>query len=49
MYPLLRVVEIHDEIGIRVLTESEPIREERLFPGHEFSLSLSNLFPPIPE
>src|SRR5215469_7602108 len=49
IYPLLRVVEIHDALGTRVLTESEPIREQRLFPGHQFSLSLSNLFPPIPE
>lgn len=44
VYPLLRVVEIHDAIGIRVLTESEPIREERLFGNHTFSLSLSYLF-----
>lgn len=49
VYPLLRVVEIHDVIGIRVLTESEPVREERLFPGHEFYLSLSNLFSENPE
>ena len=49
VYPLLRVVEIHDAIGIRVLTESEPIREDHLFPGHEFYLSLSNLFSENPE
>jgi Uma2 family endonuclease len=39
VYPELRVVEIQDAVGIRVLTESEPIREERLFPGHTFHLS----------
>lgn len=44
VYPLLRVVEIHDAIGIRVLTESEPICEERLFGQQIFSLSLSYLF-----
>ncbi|HEY6250458.1 MAG TPA: Uma2 family endonuclease [Candidatus Angelobacter sp.] len=44
VYPLLRVVEIHDVAGIRVLTESEPIREERLFANHTFFFSLSNLF-----
>lgn len=44
VYPLLRVVEIHDAIGIRVLRESEPIREERLFGNHIFSFSLSYLF-----
>jgi Uma2 family endonuclease len=44
VYPLLRVIEIYDAIGIRVLTESEPIREERLFPGCQFNLSLTELF-----
>lgn len=48
VYPLLRVVEIHDAMGIRVLTESEPIREERLFPGCQFNLSLTELFPEDP-
>lgn len=49
VYPALRVIEIHDAIGIRVLTESEPIREERLFPGHQFYLSLTDLFSEDPQ
>lgn len=44
VYPELRLVEIHDAAGIRVLTESEPISEERLFPGRTFNLSLTALF-----
>jgi len=49
VYPILRVVEIHDAEGIRVLAESEPIHEERLFAKHRFSLSLSDLFSDDPE
>jgi Uma2 family endonuclease len=49
VYPELRIVEIHDAAGIRDLTESEPISEERLFPGHTFHLSLTALFDDDPE
>jgi Uma2 family endonuclease len=49
VYPELRIVEIHDAVGIRDLTESEPISEERLFPGHTFHLSLTALFDDDPE
>ena len=49
VYPALRLVEIHDAAGIRDLTESEPISEERLFPGLKFSLSLTALFDDDPE
>ena len=49
VYPELRLVEIHDAAGIRVLTESEPINEERLFPSLKFTLSLTALFDDDPE
>ena len=49
VYPALRLVEIHDAAGIRDLTESEPISEERLFPGLKFFLSLTALFDDNPE
>ncbi len=49
VYPELRLVEIHDAAGIRDLTESEPISEERLFPGRKFNLSLTALFDDDPE
>ncbi len=49
VYPALRLVEVHDSAGIRVLTEPEPIREERLFAGHKFSLPLNDLFSDNPE
>lgn len=49
VYPELRIVEIHDAVGIRELTESEPISEERLFPGCTFHLSLTALFDDNPK
>jgi len=49
VYPDLRLVQIHDGSGIRDLTESTPIEEERLFPGLKFHLSLSALFDDSPE
>jgi Uma2 family endonuclease len=49
VYPELRVVEIHDAAGIHDLTESQPISEERLLPGHTFHLSLTTLFDDDPE
>jgi Uma2 family endonuclease len=49
VYPDLRLVQIHDASGIRDLTESESIQEERLFPGLKFHLSLSALFDDSPE
>jgi Uma2 family endonuclease len=49
VYPELRLIEMHDAAGTRVLTESEPIKEERLFPGLTFSLSLTALFDDDPK
>lgn len=49
VYPDLRLVQIHDASGIRDLTESEPIQEERLFPALIFHLSLRALFDDSPE
>ena len=42
-------VDAHVALGIRELTESEPISEERLFPGRTFHLSLTALFDDDPE
>lgn len=44
VYPALRLVEVHDSAGIRVLVEPDSIHEQRLFPGFTFSLSLTALF-----
>ncbi|HWX54859.1 MAG TPA: Uma2 family endonuclease [Verrucomicrobiae bacterium] len=49
VYPALRLVEIHDASGTRIVSESEPISESQLFGGHTFSLSLSALFDVEPE
>ena len=49
IYPPLRLVEIHDSAGIRVINEPEVIYEERVFSGHQFSLSLTDLFSDNPE
>lgn len=44
VYPALRLVEVHDSAGIRVITEPDFIQEQELFPGLTFSLSLTALF-----
>jgi Uma2 family endonuclease len=44
VYPALRLVEIHDLDGIRAVTEPQSIHEKRLFPGLEFSISLTAIF-----
>ena len=49
IYPKLRVIEIHEGDGIRGVTEQDAFRETRLFPGLEFSLSLTALFDDNPE
>jgi Uma2 family endonuclease len=49
VYPKLRVVEIHDAAGVRYVNEPEAIREDRLFPGLTFSLSLTALFDENPQ
>jgi Uma2 family endonuclease len=49
IYPPLKVIEIHDRDGIRGVTEQDPFLETQLFPGLEFSLSLTALFDDNPE
>lgn len=44
IHPKLRIIEIHDQQGIRRVTEKDAFRETRLFPGLEFALSLAALF-----
>ena len=44
VYPALQLVEIHDHAGIRQVTAPDILREERLFPGLQFSLNLVELF-----
>jgi len=49
VYPQLKVIEIHDREGIRGVAEQDVFVESRLFPGIEFSLSLTALFDDNPE
>ncbi len=49
VYPALRLIEIHDAMGVRDVTEPAPLTERRLFSGLEFSLSLTVLFDNDPE
>ena len=44
IYPPLKLIEVHDAAGIRVITEPNAIIEDKLFSGHRFSLSLTELF-----
>lgn len=47
VYPALRLIEIHDSTGARRITESESLKESKLFSGLKFSLSLTSLFDDI--
>jgi Uma2 family endonuclease len=47
VYPVLRLIEIHDSSGARRITEPEPLEESRFFGGLKFSLSLTALFDDI--
>jgi Uma2 family endonuclease len=49
VYPQLDVMEIHDQEGIRGVSEQDVFVESSLFPGLEFSLSLTALFDDNPE
>ncbi len=44
VYPKLRMVQVHDSAGIRDISEPGSIKEERLFSGLKFSLSLATIF-----
>ena len=44
VYPLLRLVEVHDAAGARRVAEPESILESKPFSGFKFSLSLTALF-----
>jgi Uma2 family endonuclease len=48
LYPTLRLAEIYDGAGIRTVTALGSIREEKLFPGLVFLLSLAEVFEPDP-
>ncbi len=43
-YPALQLVEVHDSAGIREVSGSQTMHEEKLFPGLKFSVSLAALF-----
>jgi Uma2 family endonuclease len=47
VYPALRLVEVHNAIGARRITETESIKESKIFAGFTFSLSLATLFDDI--
>ena len=49
IYPVLRLVEIHDATGVRDLIGPNSLSEQQLFSGHVFSLSLTALFDNNPE
>ena len=44
VYPALHLLEVHDRAGIRQVTAPDVLKEERLFPGLQFSLDLTGLF-----
>jgi Uma2 family endonuclease len=44
VYPALRLIEIHDAMGVRDVTEPGSLTEQRLFSGLVFSVSLTTLF-----
>lgn len=44
VYPNLRMVQIHDAAGIRDITESDLLVEEKLFPGLKLTILLAAIF-----
>lgn len=44
IYPVLRLVEMHDAAGSRDICEPHSISEDKLFPGLTFTLSLAAIF-----
>jgi Uma2 family endonuclease len=44
IYPVLRIIEVHDSSGSRNATERDSFSEQVLFGGHRFSISLAELF-----
>jgi Uma2 family endonuclease len=44
VYPILRLIEIHDAAGARRINEPESIQESKPLNGFKFSLSLTELF-----
>ena len=44
IYPALRLVEIHDKVGMHEVAEPGTISEQRLFAGAKFASSLTALF-----
>lgn len=44
IYPALRIIEVHDNSGSRNAVDRESFREEKLFGGRRFSVSLAELF-----
>lgn len=44
IYPALRIIEVHDSTGSRNAIEGDSFSEARLFSGHQFSISLAELF-----
>ncbi|HEV2962769.1 MAG TPA: Uma2 family endonuclease [Candidatus Angelobacter sp.] len=49
VYPALRLIEIHDAMGVRDVTEPDSLTEQKLFSGLAFSLSLAALFDENPK
>lgn len=44
VYPGLRLIEVHDAAAVRSVTQSELLKEDKLFAGLTFSLPLATIF-----